>query len=54
MPRKIRWREKQCDICGKFVTRNGLGFAAHVRWCTTATPEQRAALAKHKAAEEKK
>jgi len=54
MPRKIRWRLKPCEICGEYVTTNGLGYDAHLKWCRTATPEQRAALAKHKAADEGK
>ena len=54
MTRKIRWRQKPCEICGEYVTTNGLGREAHLKWCRTATPEMRAALAKHKAEEEKK
>jgi hypothetical protein len=54
LTRKIRWRQKPCEICGEYVTTNGLGREAHLKWCRTATPEMRAALAKHKAEEEKK
>jgi hypothetical protein len=47
MPRKIRWRERPCEICGAMITTNGLGREAHLNFCRTATPEQRAtALAK--------
>jgi hypothetical protein len=53
MTRHIRWRQKPCERCGEMVTTNGLGRDAHERWCRTATPEQRAALAKRKAEEEK-
>ena len=54
MVRKIRWRERPCEICGLYITTNGLGRDAHMKFCRTATPEQRAALAKHKAKEERK
>jgi hypothetical protein len=54
MPRKVKWRLKPCELCGEYVTTNGLGYAAHLAWCRTATPETRAALAKHKAEEEGK
>ena len=47
MTRHIRWRQKPCERCGEMVTTNGLG-RDHERWCRTATPEQRAALAKRK------
>ena len=58
MPRRIRWRQTPCEICGEIcgemITTNGLGRIAHEKWCKTATPEQRVALAKHKAEEDKK
>ena len=54
MTRRIRWREKPCEICGLYITTNGLGRDAHMKWCRTATPEMRAALAEHKAKEERK
>lgn len=53
MVRKIRWRQKPCEICGEYITTNGLGYTAHLRWCRTATPEMRAALKEKKAEEEK-
>jgi hypothetical protein len=51
MTRRIRWRELPCEICGEYVTTNGLGRDAHMKACKAKAAMN--ANAKEKAEEKK-
>jgi hypothetical protein len=46
--RRIRYGRKRCPICGDMVTKNAMGRAAHIRWCSPAKAAAKAAKANPK------
>jgi len=46
--RKIRYGKSQCRTCGRWITRNALGRAAHAKACKGYAGERAALEAKHR------